>query len=791
MSTVQFPSQQRSYSNKGDKWRKQCIDWAVSKTYFNFSPVRRSTHQMKINQDLVNGVIHMDDIQRLLNPSDIKSSFIPDSIQHFPIMNSKLNVLQGEEARRGFFWRVVVTNPTCISEIEQKKKELLLKSLRSEIEDISTSEEEFKKRIDALSYHYLYEWQDWRESRASALLNHYFKEQNFANLFNTGFMDAMKFGEEIYSISIVGGEPVLEKLNPMNVHVFRSGYSNRIEDADMIVIEDFWSPGRIIDTYYDVLSADDIKKIEELSSRSADGDLSDYEDREAYVHKDWVLGENNDEFYSSLLTGGNYVQNVFMPYDTLGNVRVVRVFWKSKRKIKKVKSYDQYGDINYTFFPETYKLKDALGEEETIHWINEAWEGVLIGKDIYVNMRPCPVQYNRLSNPSRCHFGIIGSVYNKNDDRPFSLVDMMKPYSYYYDVIHDRLNKLIEKNWGKIIELDLSKVPKGWKIDKWLYYVKVNNLAVIDSFKEGNQGMAMGKLAGAFGNSNHVIDAEFGQSIQQYLNILEYIKSEMGEVAGINRQREGQVYNRETVGGVERATLQSAFSTEWLFTIHNNLKKRVLEAFLETSKIALKGRKKKFQYLLDDGQQKIMEIEGDEYAESDYGILIDDSEDTQMLNQNMNMLTQAAIQNQYKLSSVMKLFMSSSLSEKAKMLEFEEKKREEQTQGMQQQQMQMQQQQMQQSLELEKAKMEQEYKISQESNKTKIEVANINSKAEADRLAIKYGQDLAQLTEVDAAKLDEEARQFDMQMELKRQELELKRAALEAQKEQKYNKDIE
>jgi len=31
------------------------------------------------------------------------------------------------------------------------------------------------------------------------------------------------------------------------------------------------------------------------------------------------------------------------------------------------------------------------GEEEKILWINEAWEGVKIGSDIYVNMRPRPV----------------------------------------------------------------------------------------------------------------------------------------------------------------------------------------------------------------------------------------------------------------------------------------------------------------------------------------------------------------------------------------------------------------
>jgi hypothetical protein len=82
-----------------------------------------------------------------------------------------------------------------------------------------------------------------------------------------------------------------------------------------------------------------------------------------------------------------------------------------------------------------------MGEEATPLWINEAWEGTKIGKEIYVNMRPKIVQYNRLSNPSRCHFGIVGSVYNTNDGKPFSIVDMAKPYNYLYDVVHDRLNK--------------------------------------------------------------------------------------------------------------------------------------------------------------------------------------------------------------------------------------------------------------------------------------------------------------------------------------------------------------
>ena len=77
-------------------------------------------------------------------------------------------------------------------------------------------------------------------------------------------------------------------------------------------------------------------------------------------------------------------------------------------------------------------------------------------------------------------------------------------------------------------------------MDKWLYYAKTNSIAVIDSFKEGNIGAATGKLAGALNNaSSGVIDLELGNSIQFYINLLEFIKMEMSEVVGITKQREG------------------------------------------------------------------------------------------------------------------------------------------------------------------------------------------------------------------------------------------------------------
>ena len=618
---INLPPQQLPFHRKTKKWRKQIVDWADSKTFFNYSPVRNSVIHKKINYDLLNGKLHMQDLEMVINPENQSAGFIPDKIQHYPIMNSKLNVLRGEESKRVFDFRVIITNPNSISEIENAKKEELLQRLQQMMANSAQSEEEFNQELEKLNDYFTYEWQDYREIRANALLNHYVKEYNMPLLFNNGFMDAMTVGEEIYQCDIVGGEPVIMKVDPLKIRIFKSGYSNKIEDADMIILEDYWSPGQIIDTFYDVLTQKDIEYIEKapytLGQASADS-MDNIDDRAGFVNN-YMIGDeitSQEGFFWDPLGTADGVNSSLLPFDMVGNIRVLRVYWKSRRRIKKVKSYDpETGEEMFNFYPETYVIDKDNGEEEQILYINEAWEATKIGEKIYVNMRPKVVQYNKLSSPSRCHFGIVGSIYNLNGNRPFSLVDMMKNYNYLYDVVHDRLNKFMAKNWGKILRLDIAKIPKGWNIEKWMYYAKANGLAVEDSFREGNIGAATGKLAGAMNNaSSGIIDAEFGNSIQSQINLLEFIKMEMSDVAGISRQREGQISNRETVGGVERATLQSSHITEYLFIQHDDVKKRALECFLETAKIALKGRSKKFQYILSDSSMRVMDIDGDEFA---------------------------------------------------------------------------------------------------------------------------------------------------------------------------------
>lgn len=770
---INLPPQQLPFSKKNKAWRKKHLDWADSKTFFNYSLVRKSVIHKKINYDLLNSKLHMSDLEMILNPDNLQAGFIPDRIQHYPIINSKLRVLSGEESKRVFDFKVVVTNPNAITEIENNKKQELLQRLQEWVSNTAQSEEEANQELEKINDYYTYEWQDMREIRANALLNHYIKEYNIPLMFNQGFMDAMAVGEEIYQCDIVGGEPIIKKLNPLKVRIFKGGYSNRIEDADMIVLEDYWSPAQVIDTFYDVLTKKDMEYIEKMPDhvgQSAVDSMDNIDERYGFVNNHMIGDEiSTESFFWDPMGAYDGVNNSLLPYDMAGNLRVLRVYWKSRRRIKKVRSYDpQTGEEVFNFYPETYVIDKDAGEEEQIFYINEAWEGTKIGTDIYVNMRPRIVQYNRLSNPSRCHFGIVGSIYNLNDTRPFSLVDMMKPYNYLYDAIHDRLNKLIARNWGSLVRLDFAKKPKGWDVEKWLYYAKTMGLAVEDSFNEGSIGAATGKLAGALNNaSTGVIAASDGNQIQQYINLLEFIKMEMAEVAGITKQREGQVSNRETVGGVERSMMQSSHITEWLFVVHEDVKKRALECFLETAKIALRGRSKKFSYILSDNSQRIMDIDGDEFAEADYGLVVDNSNGMQELNQKLDTLAQAALQNQtLSFSTIMKLFSSSSLAEKQRLVEKDERNIQERQAQAQQQQAQIQQQEIEQKAQLEQAKMQQEDALNQRDNETKILIAQINASNKEEDGVIE-----PEFSEEAKANLLEKMRQFDERLKLDKEKL--------------------
>lgn len=673
--TKNFPSQKKSFSQKGKKWRQAHLDWADNNSYLNNSEIRRKRKNKKINLNLYNGKVDVRDMKLILNPGGLEQFFVPDAIQHYPIITPRVNVLVGEEKRRKFDWSVQITNPDTLSKMKEDKKKLvdakLMEMLQSDVSD-EELEQELQKYGDYINFDY----QDVREKRANLLMRHYIAKLDMKIQFQQGFKDALIMGEEIYMFDIVNGEVVFEKLNPLKVHTLRSGFSNKIEDSDVIVIDDFWSPGKIQDTYYNDLNDIEVSKLDETSFHGTNTNLDgvteavddefglkllEREGMDTYIESTGIYN-NQDTYGRNTYTDGN------------GNIRVLRMFWKSMKKILKVSYFDEMGKKQTKFRSEDYVVDKAMGETSEVIWVPQWWKGVKIGQDTYLQIKPREIQYNKLDQPSFNSCGIVGQVYNSGDEESVTMVDRAKPFQYLYDISWYRVNEALSKYLGSIVELDLAKVPTGWSVTKWLYFARKSGISVVDSFKEGQKGMAKGRLAGSVGNTTgRVLEQRVGDFIQTHIDMMEFAKAQMDEITGVSRQRLGQVENRETVGGVERAVSQSNHITEEVFTLHDYCKKRCFQLLIETAKIALKGRTLKFSYIADDMTRQLAEIDGDQFAEEEYGLMVSNDDEINRLEQKLEGMVQLGLQNQMiSFSTAIKIYNSPSIREIQRLIEKDE-----------------------------------------------------------------------------------------------------------------------
>ena len=788
-----FPQQQLSYKQKGFKWGKKCVDWADAKgSLMNSEPSRKSVYHKKVNYDLVLGLkLHSEDIAYVLNPNKLKANFVQDELQHYPTINAYLDLLQGEVTARPFEWRVIVTNPNAIGEIEKTKKEAMVQALQELVQQQSVSEEDYQKRLEDFNTYFTYKYQDMREISGNELIKHYIKQNDLKNLVDTeGIMDVLIANEEHYSVDIVGGEPEVERIDPLELRIYRRGNSNKTEDAGMVIWETYRSVEWVYDNYHDVLTKKDREYLEKIVSGAAEDDSDEtfWHENNAYMNpEEGNALVNNPHFFSALLGDTGYTSNL-LPYDSEGNVRVLRVYWKSRRKIKKIKRYDpETGEETFALRPKTYVCNKALGEEEDIFWLNEAWEGTKIGTEVYVNIRPRPIQYNSMSNPSRCHFGIVGQIYSIGKHASPSLVDILKRYAYMYDATIDKLYKLLESNLGKLTIFDTASIPDSWKVEKWLYFAKVNHIAIKNSFNEGRKGAATGKIYGAMNNNTTgVVDASVTQEIQFNIQLLDWLDIQMGKACGITPQRLGQIANRETVGGVERATLQSAHITEGIFARHDNLKKRLIECLLETARVCLKGRKKKFEYITSTGAQKILEIDGDIFNECDFGLVVDNSQGTQLLMSKMDALAQAGLQNQmFNFSTMMKLYSTDSIAEKTRMMEEAEERNTEMQQRMREEELRFKQAEMEELARQKQEELAQRDAQNRRDNDTRLLIAQIQAQANIDASVAKasgFTEDpVSSITDKERLELQQKMREFEANNKLEREKLQLEREKIRSQ----------
>lgn len=638
------PKQKLSRARKGKDWGIQNVDNIIRMAGVTNSALNSKD---RVNYDLYNNIIDKTDFNYVTNPYGLAEQF-PARLNNYNIITSKLKLLEGEEIKRPFNFRVAAVNADAVSQIEGKRKELLLQYLESElvndliaqginIQNPETGEVMTPEQVEK---YMTYSDADIRESVANKLAKYLIPEQNLLYKFNKGFKDLLITAKEFYYIGIESASPVCEVVNPIDFRYDKNPDIDFVQDGQWASHTKYCTVSEIIDSYYDELTAEQVERIEnrDFKSQNLGLDPSD--------------GKLDITYTAPTTTSENSMSN-YIP--------VIRVEWKSLRKIGFLKYYDENLVEQEITVDETYKIQEEKGESVEWVWINEVWEGTKIGSDIYVKIQPKSVQYRSMDNPAMCKLGYVGVVYNARNSEPTSLIDLVKHHQYLYNVIMYRMEFEIAKAKGKKMVMDLAQIPRSQGIDleKWMYYFDSMGIAFINSFEEG-KGIFKGQTSQF--NQFTAIDMSLSESVGQYLMILNKIEEQCDSLIGVSKQRQGAISSSETVGGVERSVVQSSHITEPLFYVHNEVKKHVISQLIESAKVAF-PEGKKINYITDDMTRVFLSID-EGFRNADYGVFVTNSaKEVKVLEDLKSIAQQAVASGIISLTELVSIFDSDSVAD--------------------------------------------------------------------------------------------------------------------------------
>lgn len=788
-----FPNQKISDDKKTDKWYKKCIDFAEglvgSNEYYRGEYGNKSE-----NYNLRANIIDVRNFQKYINPAQLDLDSFPAKFQHVGIGNAKIDLLIGDYISRRREFKAYISGKDEDSNTRKEealKEELFRKTL--EIIQKSDNEQYIQKESEKLKQFMTYDFQDVAEKTANLILQREYKENNFDFLYRRTFEDLLLSGEQVVQVDVLGGKPVMRRIDPRNVFTMGGGSSLYLHEKDIIVLYQYRSLGQIIDDYWDHLSDEDVKKLERrdqyLSDYQSDYFLSNRGDLALLVdNADKIIGDPSSTSDDTIkLISPNVIEKYAFggDFNENGEIREVTVYWKSRRKIGKLTYIDEYGDEQITYVNEFYKPKEELGESVKWLWVNEWLRGTKIGQDIYVKMQPVEHGSKSMTNLSSGTPPIIGMTCNTNGYKIQSVMDLLKPFDYAYDIGFWKRELEIATFKGTATAVNASLIPSGWEPAEWLQYTAVDKIMFLDPTQEILKGPSQGKSAGAF-NTFITQEVSMGANttgIQMLTDYLAAIEATMGKIAGVQGAREGEIGSRAAVRNVQAEIGQFAKITERWFQLDSEFRRLSLSKFLEACKIAYKDNPQRGSFLLDDlGQQFVQQYT--EFSETEFDLHISDSNsDTQLFN-DLRQLAQAAIQNgNAQISDLISIYTTNSSQSIARKLKDSSERLAQQQREAQEQQQQTAQQIKQ--MELQDNQADREFKASeaQKDRESQERIAEIRAAAMAyrgdsdrdgipDLLEVEKARQKGQLDakklEIEERKLSEKERSNRVNEELKR-----------------------
>lgn len=721
-----FPRQKLPLSKKGKKWQEDCVNYIIGEG--NVTSGGNSTSyygELQTYYNLYNSIFDEKDFKSITNPFKVEDGF-PATPHDFNIIRPKVDLLIGEETKRPLNFRVIRTSQEATSEMQEKEKQMILQYIEAAITAKMSPEEaqQFQEQLQSgeimppeqIAKYMDKDYKDIVENTAYHSLTYLREKLDLDNEFIKGWKDGLISGREIYYVGVLNAEPYAERVNPICFSYDKSPDLDFIEDGSWCCRKMRMPITEVYDRYYDKLEEKDLDKLEEMIGSTPGRNLGDRSPVDMGIQ---LRIYDNPIFEGS----GKSLVNVW------------HCCWKSFKKIFYVTTTDDAGQPQINIVDETYQ---PVGNEVSIEpdWIIEVWEGYRAGSDLYFGIQPIEYQHVSIDNPNSQKLPYCGAIYSNTNSKPRSLVSILKPLQYMYIVLWYRLELAIARDKGKVVNMDITQIPKSMNISpaKWMHYLSSVGVNFINPYEEGWNipGREGGKPAQF--NQITALDLTMSNVIAEYIQLMDKIEELAGTISGITQQREGAVSASEMVGNVERSVVQSSHITEPLFWVHNQCKRRVLNMLLNTAKGAWEETgKQKLQYIFDNGERAFLDITPKFYYEDMDVFVSDTSKDLENI-QKLQQLIQPAMQNGASLLEAAEILTNDNfniIKQKLKDMQTRQEQiqqKQQEAEAQQQQQLQqMQNESKQQELMLQEAQMDlQRYQIDQD-NQTKIAVAQINA----------------------------------------------------------------
>ena len=723
-----FPQQKLPISKKNKQWQHDNVDWIIGEGNIVSGGLHKTPYgELQTYYDLYNSIFNEEDFKKITNPFKVEDGF-PATPHDFNIIRPKIDLLIGEETKRPLNFRVVRTSQEATNELQDKQKQMLEDYMMSAMMAQLGPEEQqqFQQQLESgevmppegIAKYMDKDYKDIVENTAYHTLTYLREKLNIDNEFIKGWKDALIGGYEVYYCGVLNAEPYMERVNPIYFSFDKSPDLEFIEDGAWCCRKMRMPIAEVYDRYYDKLEEKDLTKLEEMVSA--------------------VPGRNRgehgpvDDFQGIRL---HYYDNPIYDSTGKGCVNVWHCCWKSFKKIYYVTVLDEAGQPQVEMVDETYQ---KIGTEVSVEpdWIVEVWEGYRAGDDLYFGIQPVEYQHVSIDNPNSQKLPYCGAVYSATNSKPRSLVSILKPLQYMYIVLWYRLELAIARDKGKVVNMDITQIPKSMGItpERWMHYLSSVGVNFINPYEEGwNIPGREGGKPSQF-NQLTALDLTMSNVIAEYIQLMDKIEQLAGTISGITEQRQGAVSASELVGNVERSVVQSSHITEPLFWVHNQVKRRVLNMLINTAKGAWEDTgKQKLSYIFDNGERAFLDITPKFYYEDMDVFVSDTSKDLENI-QKLQQLIQPAMQNGASLLEAAEILTNDNfniLKQKLKDMQTRQEQMQQQQQEAEQQQAQMLQQMQneakEQELMLQEAQMDlQRYQIDQD-NATRIAVAEISA----------------------------------------------------------------